>query len=313
MPTEIAAPSQSRVSPDLPPEGTLLPRSAVLVVILTFVLILAGALVTSTNSGMAFGTWPDADGEYLWPNNPTLSGVLEHSHRLIGAALGLAAILLVVLVGLRDKRKYAFVAALVLLGMITIQGLLGGYRVLLNDQFPVLYPTLHGFFAQVVFATTGLVALLLSPVWAIRAIDDRGPIQTMRRMAVMSLVLVCLQAFLGVVVRHSNNTAALWAHVGLALIVALVLLITNSYCMGRFGGVPGFTRLSRIGMVVLGGQVLLGFVAFMLRRPKELSDARELNNAFLVSSHVVIGGLLLLITTLLVARSFRNLVPRKPT
>ena len=312
MSTEIAIPAQPP-APDLPPEGVLLRRCAVVAVVLTFVLILAGALVTSTNSGMAFATWPDADGKLLWPDNPTLSGILEHSHRLLGATLGLVAILLVVLVLLRDRRRYAVVSTLVLLAMISVQGLLGGFRVLLNDQFPVLYPILHGFFAQVVFAATGVVALLLSPSWAIRVVDDPGRIRTMRRMALASLLLVVLQVLLGVFIRHSNNTHALWSHVGFALFVALSLLITNSYCMGRFNGVPGFTRLCRISMAVLAGQILLGFVAFMVRRPKELSDTREMGEAFLVSSHVVVGGLLMLIAGLLVARSYRNLVPRKPT
>jgi cytochrome c oxidase assembly protein subunit 15 len=281
--------------------------------VLTFVLVVAGAMVTSTNSGMAFATWPYSDGRLILIDDPTLAKVLEHSHRLIGWTLGLLAIALVVGVHLRDRRSYMFKASIALLAMICVQGVLGGLRVRLDERYPILYPILHATLAQVVFCSTGLVVLLLSPSWVNRAVEDAGTVRVMRRLAVISLGLVFVQVFLGVVLRHTDSPVALWSHVGFSLVVALFLLIANSFGLGRFAGLSEFVRMCRISLGVLVLQVVLGLIALMIRRPKALADTEAMGQAALVSGHVALGALLLMMTGILVARSYRTLVPRKGT
>jgi len=58
----------------------------------TFVLVVAGGLVTSTGSGLAVPDWPTTFGHnmFLYPWSKMVDGILiEHGHRLIGAGVGL--------------------------------------------------------------------------------------------------------------------------------------------------------------------------------------------------------------------------------
>ena len=91
-----------------------------------FVLLVAGALVTSTGSGLAVPDWPLSYGKVM---PPMVGGILfEHGHRLVAAAvstlvgLELGAILLF----LEGKRRAVKVLAAAAFGAILLQALLGG-------------------------------------------------------------------------------------------------------------------------------------------------------------------------------------------
>jgi heme a synthase len=298
------------IVPDLPEPGRVVYRHAIGVLILTFLLLFLGAEVTSTNSGMAFRTWPDSDGRYLWPTHPTLSGILEHSHRLLGVLVGVGAILLLIHVRRLDRRPLMRKLSLWLLAGVALQGLLGGFRVLLNDHFPVLFPFLHGTLAHLVFSFMGFVAFAGSLAWVPRAVADAGHVGTARKMAVFAWVTVFGQILLGVATRHSNSDVAKWAHISFSLVASLAVLVAVSFSMGKFRSIPGFNRANRTTLAILVAQILLGFVALIVRRPKELADTHLMGKASMVSLHVVVGAWLLLMLTILVARSYRNLVPR---
>ncbi|MCB9887974.1 MAG: COX15/CtaA family protein [Planctomycetes bacterium] len=298
------------MSLDLPPEGKWLYRNAVTLVVVIFLTMKIGAMVTSTDSGMAFRTWPDANGYYLWPKDSTAAMAFEHSHRLLGALAGLVGLLLTGTVLYRDPRRPVRRLAIGMLGLIVVQGILGGYRVLLNDHFPVLFPVLHGMMAQVVLCTAAVLAFTVSTAWVCRSIENGTHVRTLRRMATGSLGMVFLQVLVGVWFRHSNSQAALWIHVSFATVVSLTLLITVSYGLGKFRTVPGFARTNRICLGVLLVQLLLGFVTLMVRRDKGTTDTETLGRAVVQSLHVLLGATLFLIATILLVRSYRNLVPR---
>jgi len=65
-------------------------RLAVAAAFLTLVLIVAGGLVTNTDSGLACPDWPTCFGS---PMPRMVGGVaVEHSHRLIATAVGLCTL-----------------------------------------------------------------------------------------------------------------------------------------------------------------------------------------------------------------------------
>jgi cytochrome c oxidase assembly protein subunit 15 len=76
-------------------------RWAVALACATFPLLWVGGLVTTTDSGMAVPDWPNTYGYnlFLYPWKSWITGpwalFLEHSHRLIGATVGMITISLV--------------------------------------------------------------------------------------------------------------------------------------------------------------------------------------------------------------------------
>lgn len=304
-----AAPTTSR-SVELPPLGRGLSRFSIGLVVAIFLLSKLGAMVTSTNSGMAFSTWPDSHGYWLWPKNAALDGTLEHAHRLLGAFVGIYAIALLVWVFRRDQRRNVKLLTVWLVLLIVVQGLLGGLRIMQDTNYPFLFAVIHGILAQIVLCLAAYIAYCVSSAWISRSIEDAGKVKTLRFMAVSVLVMVVVQVVLGVVFRHTENVHAKWIHIGFALFVALAILVAFSYCMGNFSSVPGFRRMSRVSLAILGVQILLGFVTLMVRRPKQSADTESLGRAAIQSAHGLLGALLFVVATLLVVRSYRNLVPR---
>jgi len=75
----------------------LLHRYAVATAAATFLLLIAGGLVTSTDSGLAVPDWPLSYGTWM---PPMVGGILyEHGHRMIAATVGLMILVLAVWLG----------------------------------------------------------------------------------------------------------------------------------------------------------------------------------------------------------------------
>ncbi|MHC4515483.1 MAG: COX15/CtaA family protein [Planctomycetota bacterium] len=285
-------------------------RYSVLVVIWCFVNIKLGAMVTSTNSGMAFPTWPHSDGYWLWPvDMDVMSRFLEHFHRLWGAALGMFAIGLLVWVWCADNRRWLHKLVLGILLLITIEGVVGGTGVL--DNLPTLNSVTHGVLAQVLLCCLTLVAFCLSGGWRDRVACAAGMVRTTRTLTIIALSLVVLQTLLGAILRHTNNQYALWIHVGFAMVVSFAILIAAAHSSSRFSGVRGFRQLCRITLSILLMQLILGFVTLAIRDPKHEASTESLGRAAVQTAHVLVGASLLLVATLLVARAHRNLAPRQ--
>src|ERR1700737_4319317 len=105
-------------------------RFALLVAGATFFLIIAGALVTSHDAGLATSDWPLSNGQFF----PKMVGNLfwEHGNRLVATTVGLLTIVLAVYLQIRERRAWVKRLGWVALGGVITQGLLGGLTVKLN-------------------------------------------------------------------------------------------------------------------------------------------------------------------------------------
>src|ERR1700741_1574160 len=130
-------------------------RFTVLFACATFVLIIAGALVTSHDSGLATSDWPLSNGQVF----PKMVGNLfwEHGHRMVATTVGLLTIALVVYLFLKEKRSSVRRLGLVALLGVIAQGLLGGLTVKLN--LPLVVSAAHATLAQLFFCTTVSLAV----------------------------------------------------------------------------------------------------------------------------------------------------------
>lgn len=130
--------------------------------------ILWGAVVRITGAGAGCGDhWPLCNGAVI-PLNTDLKMLIEYSHRLTSGLSGLLGIVLAVLAfRLTDKGHPVRAGALWSLGLIILEGLVGGTQVLLGLTAESTNPA-RGFVQGIHLANTFtlLGALLLTALWA---------------------------------------------------------------------------------------------------------------------------------------------------
>src|SRR5260221_12034710 len=108
-------------------------RFALLVACATFLLIIAGANVTSHDAGLATSDWPRSNGTFF----PKMVGNLfwEHGHRIVATAVGVLTIVLAVYLQVRERRVWVKQLGWIPLGGVVGKGLLGGMTAKFN--FPL--------------------------------------------------------------------------------------------------------------------------------------------------------------------------------
>lgn len=149
---------------------------AILCACSAMVLICLGGLVTSKGVGMAVPDWPTSFGYHMFwlPLDKwwKVGGIHdEHLHRLVASTVGALVVILAVLVQWLDDRKEIRRLGWVIAGLVVLQGLLGGLRVVL-DQKAFMSSTLgvwfgigHATLGQLFFASVSLMAFVQSPAW----------------------------------------------------------------------------------------------------------------------------------------------------
>ena len=112
-------------------------RLAVLTAAATGVLIVLGGLVTNTGAALAVPDWPTTFGHnmFLYPWSQMVGGILyEHSHRLIGSAVGMLTVALAVALWLTEERRWVRRLGALAVVAVVVQGVLGGMRVVLLEH-----------------------------------------------------------------------------------------------------------------------------------------------------------------------------------
>src|SRR5688500_5035689 len=142
----------------------------------TLLLIFAGAMVTSTDSGLAVPDWPTTYGwnMFTFPPSMWVGGIFyEHGHRLVASLVGFLTIILAVWVWRAEDRRWLRRLALIALGAVVVQGVLGGITV--RYFLPAPVSTAHAGLAEIFFCLTVSIALFTSPGWrrGIGRVDDR--------------------------------------------------------------------------------------------------------------------------------------------
>ena len=132
-------------------------RFAVLLACWTFLLIIAGALVTSNDAGLSVPDWPTSFGS-LYKIPKLVGGVkFEHTHRMIAQVAGLLTIILAVWTWRSEKRPWVRLLGWGALGAVIAQGVLGGLTVLFFLPPPI--SSAHAALAQTFFCLTVAMAV----------------------------------------------------------------------------------------------------------------------------------------------------------
>ena len=285
-------------------------RFAILVACATFFLIIAGALVTSNDAGLATSDWPLSNGQFF----PKMVGNLfwEHGHRMIATTVGMLTIALAVYIRLKEKRIWIWRLGLFALIAVITQGLLGGLTV--KMMLPLAVSSAHATLAQLFFCTTVGIAVFTSRSWTeARMLPEEKGMPPLRWLCATALVTIFLQLVLGATLRHSATwdqhlpVQLVLAHVGGAFAVTLALGGAALSVLRRHKGEPFLTRPATVALVLLVVQLFLGVAAYMTRLGSP-NEPQPLNPMISITvAHVACGALVFATTIVLTLRTFRVL------
>ena len=318
-------------------------RTARLTAGATFLLIVIGGIVTSTESGLAVPDWPTTFGYnmFLYPLSEMVGGILyEHSHRLMGSLVGLFTVGLFVFLLVKDSRKWLKWLGLAALIAVIVQGVLGGLRVTqINRNFAIV----HACLAQAFFALLCGIAWFTSRDWwqnrkeperqsAVSGVFawvfprqsvkrfsfNKGPLaesqkptadshleaQKLRRLSLMTTGLIYMQLIFGAILRHTGSR--LDAHLLFAFLVALHIFLL----VRRILEVNGDEQ--RIGQSIpllllglLAVQLMLGTGAFFAKLTAFGETFATALTVTITTAHVAVGALMLVSSFVLTLKIYR--------
>ena len=283
-------------------------RVAVALACATFPLLFIGGLVTSLGAGLAVPDWPTTFGYnmFLYPWSKMIGGIFyEHSHRLVASCVGLLTILLAATFWLKEDRRWLRWLAITALGMVILQGVLGGLRVILLQHALAI---IHACLAQAFFALTVSLALFTSAEWRAQQptpIDDGG---RLRRLALVTTVLVYIQIIFGALLRHSGER--LDGHLLFAALVAIHVVLLLLRVTRHHGAEAALVRPAYWLGGLLLVQLLLGTAAY-LGKFTALLPLRGGALVLTATTHLIIGALMLVTSLTLALRAFRYSKPRQ--
>jgi cytochrome c oxidase assembly protein subunit 15 len=261
-------------------------RIACLTAAATLALILAGGLVTDTGSALAVPDWPTTFGYnlLLYPWSKMVGGVLyEHSHRLLGALVGALTVGLALALWRGERRWWVRVLGVAAVLLVTVQGVLGGLRVLLRAETIAI---VHGCLAPAFFALTVVLARVTGAGWA--ATPPPAPGGQLRALAVAACLVLYVQIVLGALLTHGGSLGLHLA--GAAAVFAFVPIVT---ARARATGQPALARPARALLGLLLVQLLLGPGAFLARFSGLALPGGRVTGLALPVAHRLVAALIL--------------------
>ncbi|MFT7840627.1 COX15/CtaA family protein [Saccharothrix sp. BKS2] len=248
-------------------------------------IVLTGALVRLTGSGLGCPTWPRCTGDsFVTTPEMGAHGVVEFGNRVLGVVVGLVVLVLVVAVARhRERPRGALALAVAVLVGVGVQGLVGGLSVRWELAPEVV--AAHFLFSMV------LVAALTVLVDLLRGTAGRPPRWVLALPAALAAVLV-----LGTLVTgsgpHAGDEDA--RRLGLDAVVVtsahaaavLVLLVLQAVAVARLRN-----RAAVALLALTLAQGAIGAVQGALALPVPL-----------VAAHVVVAALVVAATTRVVVR-----------
>ena len=285
-------------------------RYTKLVAFSTLFLIFAGAMVTSTGSGLAVPDWPLSYGMWF---PPMVGGIFyEHGHRMIAATVGFLTVLQAIWLQLREPKRWLRILGWCAVGAVIAQGLLGGLTVLF--LLPPAISIAHAGLAEIFFSINVSIAFFASRWFERIRAAERGDTPVAGSTALV--VLVYAQILVGALMRHlhaglaipdfplsfgrlipaftSTGVAVNFAHrVGA---IAVTILVVGLYIrLLRFTAQHPLRLAANMLLLVIPAQIMLGaYTVWSGKQP------------VITSLHVVTGALTLALS-LIVALTARSM------
>jgi len=280
-------------------------RLAVVVAASTFLLLIAGALVTSNDAALSVPDWPLSYGSVA---PPMMGGIVyEHTHRLIATAVGLLTVILAIALWRKDERRWVRWLGVAAVGAVIAQGVLGGLTVLLDLHYGM--PVAHACLAQIFFGLVVSLAFFTSKWWMAEhaELEDRGS-PSVRSVAIVNVIVVFLQVAFGAGFRHKD--IPIWPHLVGACAVMGTIIWTAALLRRRFEDSRELSFARVLLHSVFGLQFLLGMAAWWSRLATADAPRPMPVMVTLTVTHTVVGALVFAASVAAVLMCYR-LVARK--
>ncbi len=278
-------------------------RYATFVALLTYLLIIAGALVTSNDAGLSVPDWPTSFGSFSMPR--MVGGVkFEHGHRMIAGFVGILTILLALWVWAKESRRWLRWVGFGAVIAVIAQAVLGGITVLLDLPAPI--STAHATLGQIFFCLTSSLALFTAADWRWdepKREDNSSP--SLQHLTVATTGAILVQLILGAAYRHSGFGIA--PHIVGACVVTVLVTWVVVRVLKNFSHQPRLARPALLLGSLLLVQLVLGIGSyFMIVAAANVGGTMQAI-VDITTAHVAVGALLLLSSLYLTYQAHRFL------
>lgn len=270
----------------------------------TFVLLVFGGLVTTIGAALAVPDWPTTFGYnmFLYPWSKMVGGIFyEHSHRLLGSLVGLLTLALALWLWVAEPRRWVRWLGALALALVSVQGLLGGLRVILLQE---TLAVIHGSLAPAFFALTVSLVLFTSCEWsgavsAARSMPDRP----LLCLALLATGLLYFQIVFGAFLTHLGQR--LDAHLLGAVALTLLIPALAARILSRHTDQPALTHPILWLGGLLGLQLLLGVGTYVGRLNGFELPYPTVSTLAVPVAHRLTGAVLLAVSLVLTLRAYR--------
>lgn len=279
----------------------------------TFLLVIAGGLVTSTGSGLSVPDWPTTYGQnmFTFPPSKWVGGIrFEHSHRLIAATVGMLTVALAVRAWAAGAPRAVRVLSAVAVAAVLTQGLLGGLTV--KYLLPTPISVAHACLAQSFLSLTLVIAILTSKAWreSSRPLSFSPGERAGLAAGLLAFAAVFVQLVLGAWMRHSDAGLAIpdfpasfghpvpdhwnakiavhFAHRAWAAFVALAVF-SSAFVVRRARRDAAPRRLSLALSLLLPVQMFLGALSIWSRKAVVFTVAHQSTGALILAGTVALS------------------------
>ncbi|MBI2213598.1 MAG: COX15/CtaA family protein [Acidobacteria bacterium] len=267
----------------------------------TLFLIFAGAMVTSTSSGLAVPDWPLSYGK-LFP--PMVGGILfEHGHRLIAATVGLLVLLQAFMLQMAEPKPVVRNLGWLALAAVVVQGVLGGVTVIFH--LPVAVSVGHASLAQIFFCLAVSIAFLTSRFND--SLEIAPGLTGLRTVSKLIVGAIFIQIVIGALMRHMGAGLAIpdfprslgrivpefanaaiainFAHRAWGVVVAIAILALGPMVLRR--AVGPLRSIYVTMMAAVAAQVLLGAFTVWTAKSPIVTSMHVMFGAFVLASSLI--------------------------
>lgn len=301
-------PNQLRLRQSTEQTPVWLRRFTKVVAAATLFLIFAGAMVTSTGSGLAVPDWPNTYGTFMFsfPMSKWVGGIFyEHGHRLIASTVGFLVVIQAIWLQLREPKKIVRTLGWLSLLAVCVQGALGGITVLL--LLPKSISISHAALAEIFFCINVSIAFFTSRWFQSLQGVEKGDAPV--GMAWSLTALVYLQILAGAVLRHlgaglaipdfplsfgrviprftSPEVVAAFTHRAGGFVVATMVIIMAVRLL-RYEKQHPLRGLGSLLLVVVALQVLLGGWVIWSGKQPHITSLHVMTGAFTLALSIVL-------------------------